>query len=422
MLRTALAVCPLLALASILTAQERPAPATQPASAGPVATQPASTQPATRGGAGGWRGDGSGRYIDARPPLQWDRETNVRWKTSLGSWSNATPLLVGDRLFACAEPGKLFCLDADTGKILWQADQTYPGANIDERQPRAHGANGYTSPTPVSCGQFVYWVSGNGVASKYTLDGKRVWMRLVERPDHQWGQSGSPVLAEGRLIFSVRQTFALDVQDGSTAWQAGFRHNWGSPIVFQVGGQNLVAMPSGEVLLPRTGKVVADKLGFLEYNAPIVQDGVLYYISNSATAWKLPERLADERLELQRVWERRLKGDRYYASPVYAEGLIYAVTRGQQLSVIRADTGEDVYEERLGLKGDSSNQLYSSPTLAGGMVFVTSEPGETIAIAPGKSFEVKGRSELALCRSCPIFVGNRVYLRASDAIWCFESR
>ena len=58
----------------------------------------------------GWRMDGSGRYPDATLPATWSVTDHVLWATSLPAWSNASPVLVGERIFVCAEPSTLLCL------------------------------------------------------------------------------------------------------------------------------------------------------------------------------------------------------------------------------------------------------------------------------------------------------------------------
>src|SRR4051812_28557576 len=72
----------------------------------------------------GWRGDGSGHYPEAAPPLAWSKSPdgkthNILWQRRMPSYSWATPLVVGDRLFVRAEPYDLVCLDKNTGKVLW---------------------------------------------------------------------------------------------------------------------------------------------------------------------------------------------------------------------------------------------------------------------------------------------------------------
>ena len=68
----------------------------------------------------GWRGDGSGIFPNTTPATQWSPTQNVVWKTKLPDWSNATPLIVGDKIFVMSEPDVLVCCDVASGKILWQ--------------------------------------------------------------------------------------------------------------------------------------------------------------------------------------------------------------------------------------------------------------------------------------------------------------
>ena len=104
----------------------------------------------------GFRGDGNGCYPGATPvaefwdgtpaqverPLMtetfgkaldhkgkttakvWDvtdeKSKNLVWKTRLPGWSLADPVVVGDRVFAVGEPDWLTCVDAHSGKVLWQ--------------------------------------------------------------------------------------------------------------------------------------------------------------------------------------------------------------------------------------------------------------------------------------------------------------
>ena len=49
-----------------------------------------------------------------------DKSKNIVWKTRLPGWSLADPIVVGDRVFAVGEPDWLTCVDAHTGKVLWQ--------------------------------------------------------------------------------------------------------------------------------------------------------------------------------------------------------------------------------------------------------------------------------------------------------------
>jgi outer membrane protein assembly factor BamB len=73
-------------------------------------------------GTQGFRYDQTGYYAGADPVTVWDLERgiNVRWIAPLERWSKGSPIVVGNRVFAQADPHVLVCLDAATGKVLWR--------------------------------------------------------------------------------------------------------------------------------------------------------------------------------------------------------------------------------------------------------------------------------------------------------------
>ena len=73
----------------------------------------------------GWRRDGGGVYPDADPPIKWSTESNVRWKAKMPARSNALPVLTGNRIFVCAEPFTLICLDAVDGRVRWRRENDF---------------------------------------------------------------------------------------------------------------------------------------------------------------------------------------------------------------------------------------------------------------------------------------------------------
>lgn len=72
-----------------------------------------------------WRNGGNGLYPDATPPLEAGSAAASEWTTALPERANASPILVGDRLFLTAEPATLICVDAKSGKVLWQKSNEY---------------------------------------------------------------------------------------------------------------------------------------------------------------------------------------------------------------------------------------------------------------------------------------------------------
>ncbi len=72
----------------------------------------------------GFRTDGTGRYPNAQPPLHWGPDKNVVWKIDLPQ-SNAIPVILGQKLFTCAEPCVVLCIDKANGQILWRGESSY---------------------------------------------------------------------------------------------------------------------------------------------------------------------------------------------------------------------------------------------------------------------------------------------------------
>jgi outer membrane protein assembly factor BamB len=102
-----------------------------------VAAPPSPDQPV------GWRGDGTGRYPDAKPPTKWERRKvdggyrvdGIRWAAPLPAIGVSSPIIVGDRVYLTTEPNDLVCLDKATGRILWvRSNPTFEALPADDRK------------------------------------------------------------------------------------------------------------------------------------------------------------------------------------------------------------------------------------------------------------------------------------------------
>lgn len=81
----------------------------------------------------GFRTDGTGRYLDAKPPLHWGPDQNVVWKIKL-TQSNAIPVILGEKLFTCADPCVLLCVNKADGQVLWQRESSYAEIALTEQE------------------------------------------------------------------------------------------------------------------------------------------------------------------------------------------------------------------------------------------------------------------------------------------------
>lgn len=450
----------------------------------------ASAASAASGAVVGWRTDGMGRYPEATPPLHWSTSENVLWKTSTKAWSNATPVIVGEKIFLCAEEDHLLCLNAADGKELWstpvkakvdatpeqiQEARTKLGELDKQREalhkesrklrgqirklakdeakaeelkaltakredlrarmeaidkerapyiqyakPKTHKVNGYSSPTPVVAGDTVYSLFGTGVAGAHGLDGAPKWTRFVEAPRHNWGHSASPLLAGDTLIVHINDTVhGLDAATGETRWTARGGGSWGTGLAFEIGGEPVVLTVKGLLLRAADGKVLADKLFDAPWNGPIIAEGVVYvFDERGAKALRMPEAIsADGAMKdlIQELWSAKVPKDRYYATPLIHDGLLYNITRKGVWTVLEADTGKEVYSQKLTFGG---KEFYPSPTLVGDKILVSRENGTTAVIEPGREYKEIRRNELEPFRACPVAMGDRLYIRGLKHLYC----
>lgn len=360
-------------------------------------------------GTTGFRDDGAGRYPSAVPPTVWSPDKGVVWKTALPDRSNASPILTKNRIFVCAEPATMVCLSVADGRILWQSTVS----KRPDPPPKTHNVNGYTSATPCSDGKRVWAVFGQGVVACWDVSGKKLWSVTLEKPPHGWGGCVSPRLAGGMLIVQFNNMFGLDPATGAVRWKLKTAWGWGSPVVAKVGGRDILYTCKGSAVDAVSGKELIKGLVALEYNSPALVDGVLYYLQGNPQAYALPTKPEDKPPPL---WTAaKIKGDRYYGTPLVHDGLVYAINRAKNLSVVDQKTGALIYEKKVDfLQGT----VYPSPTLAGDLVFLSSERGQTVVIKPGREYSEVARNVLEIFRSTPVFSGTRMYIRGEKNMWC----
>ncbi len=433
----------------------------------------------------GWRSDWSGRYPEAKPTLTWSQQKGVLWKVAV-PWGNATPVVVGDKVFFSSEQMTLVCASLKDGSIAWKKSVSLTDAFSPEERAKAgensrkaaeinkemapikkqmrevgrklrrdrqnkelrakmgelrkkeaalgqklrpfqkfsmpptHGTNGYASPTAVSDGKHVYVLYGPGLAACYDLDGNRKWLKMVERPQHNWGHCASPVLVDGILVVHVVNVFGLDAATGKQRWKAPSKAHWGSPIPARIGGVGTVVTTNGEIVRASDGKVLAKGLYTLTYNSPVLHEGVAYAIDNgNAVALRLPK-AAGESLKPQMLWKVKVKRDRYYGSPLVHDGIVYAITRANTLTALDIKDGKKLYEQRLKELGGGT--VYPSMVLAGKHLFVSIDNGTTLVVEPGKQFKLAGKNKLEGFRATPVFAGDRMLVRTLTGLFCIGAK
>ena len=295
--------------------------------------------------------------------------------------------------------------------------------------------NGHASYTPTSDGKRVFTCFGTGVVVALDLEGNRLWHRMLDHPDHMYGGSTSPVLADDVLIVRFSDYVGLDKVTGEELWRRSSGLTFGTPSLFRVEGEAYVMTPRGGVIRARDGESIVDDFvpcnsdtDFLEaFSAPLVSDGCIYFqrgahdekdgTETSVAAYRIPSRVDDLKESISRsVWKTHLSKTSFYASPLAHEGLLYVAGRDRILRVLEADTGDIVYKQKI---KEARDPLFSSITLAGRSIFLGSEDGVALFIEPGRRYLEKARSRLPLFRSTPIFAGDVAYLRTWEGVYAY---
>ena len=196
----------------------------------------------------------------------------------------------------------------------------------------------------------------------------------------------------------------------------GSRKVAATPAVATISESKVVIIPNGDAIRASDGKKIATGLSRLEFAGPVIDGGVLYFPQAGGKALKLPP-TAGESLTCESKWTTNPKKERYYGSAVVHDGLIYAITRYNDLSVIDAADGKIVYAKKLSTGGKS--EAYPSISLIGGNVLVSSDNGYTAVIAPGREYKVVAENRLGeIFRSSPVAVGNRILIRGYKHLYC----
>jgi outer membrane protein assembly factor BamB len=441
----------------------------------------------------GFRSDGTGRYPEAQPPLSWSTEKNVVWKIKL-TQSNAIPVILGDKLFTCAEPCVLLCVNKNDGTILWQHESFFKEVEVTDKEKalievegkqdavlarqqsslekeansirkmikddilpkdegdkkikslqkqidevRAkrkelvtlnrykepgknaggyHPTGGYSSATPVTDGKHVYVIYGNGLAAAYDLEGKRLWLKLIEHSTAAYGHGASPVLVNDKLLVHFADLVALNTKDGSEVWRTKISPNHGTSMHTRVGDVDVIVHPTGHVVRVADGVVLGKNLGSCGPNSPLIQDGKAFFTAGQARGFRFPASL-EAPVKWEPLWKGKgtsIKGGGYwFPSPILHDGLLYALSASGNFTVVDAETGQRVYDEKLELKG---GECYPSITLAGKYLFASSDNGHTLVLEPGREFKEVAHNTLETFRSSLVFEGKRMYVRSVKHLWC----
>ena len=378
-------------------------------------------------------------------PLHWNATSNVLWKTPIPGESWSSPIVWGDRVFVttATENGqscRILSLQLDTGKILWDKE-------VLQQVPRHKQArNTFATPTPTTDGERVYACFGDGSFAAVDWTGNLVWTNRAHKFYGEHGLASSPILHDNLLIMArdgssdgedkklgwqkpwdQSYVLALDTKTGADKWkgQRGWsRISHGTPAIWKHDGRAEVVSEGGDVIQgfdAKTGERLWSGKVAGEGKVPstLIGDGLVF----TSGGWGGKETIKAFRLggrgelnETNLVWEQR-KGMPKVPSMIYMKPHLFAITDGGVATCMNAETGELIWQERVG------GNFSASPVAAEGRIYFLGDNGETTIIAAAPEFKILARNPLAekVQASMAISQG-RLFIRTETNLFCLGNQ
>ena len=407
-----------------------------------------------------WRGPlQTGEAPGAKPPVEWDEKTNVRWKVALPGLGHSTPIIWGDRIYLTTaipfgkklkpkfadRPGAhdnlpvsqrhkfaVLAIDRASGTTVWEKA-------VHEALPLegGHRTASLASASPVTDGEHLFaWFGSHGLYC-LTLEGELVWKRHFGQmhTKHGHGEGASPALQGDTLVVNwdhEEESFivALNKRTGEELWRAPREEvtSWSTPVIVQVDGKRQVIVAGTERVRGydlASGKVIWE-CGGLSHNivaTPVHADGRVFVGSSYEKRALLAIALKDAKGDITDtdhvLWQRR-RGTPYVPSPLLVGGHLYFLAHYQNvMSRVDVKTGKDDGGPfRLG----GLANIYASPVAADGRIYVTDLDGATLVFTDNAQPEMLSRNRLGDSFSAsPAVAGDAIYLRGSRFLYCLAN-
>lgn len=392
-----------------------------------------------------WRGPAlNGVSGEKNLPVHWTREENIAWKLAMPSWSGATPIIWGDRIFLnVADKDDLFlwCVDRVHGSVLWKKHVAGGNFKINKQN--------MSSPSPVTDGTAVYVMTGNGIFKGFDFTGNELWEREIQKDYGKfglnWGYASSPLLFEDSLYVEVLHgmktqdpsyLLRIDKKTGKTVWRierpTDAVHEspdaYTTPALLRYDGKVEIVVSGGDCVTGHdaaTGKEIWRATGFNPQQdpayrviaSPVVNDGIVYAPTRVRPLQAFRAGGHGDITESHRLWAFQNGPD--VPTPVTDGTYFYIVNDRGIVWCLDAKTGKEIWGSQRIKHG-----IYSaSPVLADGKIYITSEDGVTTVFKAGPQFELLAENNLDDYTLSSIAVSDgQIFLRTAQFLYCIGKR
>lgn len=378
----------------------------------------------------GW--DGGGVCRDTNLPLTWDVAggVNLFWKAAAPALAPSSPVVWSNRIFFTggdAAKREVFCHDAATGQLLWQrAVENVPGSPAT--QPAIPKETTFAASTGATDGRRIFAIFGNGDLAALSFDGAPVWSKNLGVPKNPYGYATSLGLWPGKLLVQLDQAagapggsklLCLDAATGRALWERARQTEatWATPTVIEAAGKTQVitlGLPHVVSYALADGNELwrADVLEGEITPSPVFAGGLVLAVSPSIHLVALRPDGAGDVTKSHLAWSVE-DNQPDVTSPVASGELAFTVTSSGTLTCFDLKDGSKQWEHELEM------EVQASPSLVGNRVFVLGTKGVAVTVDAARQFQEVSRSALPdHFLASPAFAGGKMFLRGATNLWC----
>ena len=322
---------------------------------------------------------------------------NRRSKNPEENGATASPATDGKHVWFFVGSGELACLDFD-GKEVWKF-------NAQDRYGEFKIQFGMHTTPALHEGKLYWQLMHDDAQLVLCLDaatGSEVWK--VNRPSDGWAENlhsyASPLVWKtpaGSMLVTHGNDYTIghDLANGKELWRLGDLNGR----IKGKGYDPTLRFVASPVCTPDLLVVPTAKNGPVVGLKPTARGKV--QIGSEHEAWRRPDGTPD------------------VPSPLVHDGLVYLVREKGFIQCWDATTGKDVYEsQRL-----HNNIHRASPVYADGKVFATSRDGVVSVLKAGPKFEVLAQNRLRDdIAASPVILDGRVYLRGFKHLYAIGAK
>lgn len=373
-------------------------------------------------------------------------------------WSNpefggkSSPIVMRGKFYSLVrhKPGtteegeKVICLDADTGKLLWENSWNVFLSDVPDTRI------GWSSVVGDPATGRVYALGVNGLFQCLDGDtGETVWAHSMSEEfgllTTYGGRTNFPIVVEDLVIISGvmigwgefakpnHRFIAFDKSTGEAVWFNSTRPlpddtTFSTPILGTFNGELLMVVGAGDgfiyAMQPRTGKIVwkypLSRRG--ANGTPLIDKGTVYVTqaeenvdATSMGALAHLDGTAKGELKPDQTLWRTLEIVAGRNQPLLIDDRLYVIDDGAGLFIFDAATGKQIKKQKLG------TVMRGSMLYADGKIYACEANGRCWVLKPNKQKGVEVLSKIQLegeIQASPIVSHGKIYITTTEGLFC----